>query len=62
MCIRDRLEIATLIRLVDGKPWYESYTGTKPVIYGHWAVDGPVSYTHLDVYKRQTMQIVKKSI
>ncbi len=34
------LEIATLIRLVDGKPWYESYTGTKPVIYGHWAVDG----------------------
>ncbi|NRH20521.1 hypothetical protein HOO68_00545 [Candidatus Gracilibacteria bacterium] len=34
------LEIATLIRLVDGKPWYNSYTGTKPVIYGHWAVDG----------------------
>jgi len=38
--INTPLEIATLIRLVDGKPWYESYTGTKPVIYGHWAVDG----------------------
>lgn len=34
------LEIATLIRLIDGKPWYELYIGTKPVIYGHWAVDG----------------------
>ncbi len=30
-------EIATLIRLANGKPWYESYTGVKPVIYGHWA-------------------------
>ncbi len=34
------LEIATLIRLIDGKPWYESYTGIKPVIYWHWAIDG----------------------
>jgi serine/threonine protein phosphatase 1 len=34
------LEVATLIRLIDGKPWYESYSGTKPVIYGHWAIDG----------------------
>lgn len=34
------LEIATLIRLVDGKPWYESYNWNKLVIYGHWAVDG----------------------
>jgi serine/threonine protein phosphatase 1 len=33
-------EIATLIRLVDGRPWYESYIGTKPVIYGHWAAEG----------------------
>ncbi len=34
------VELATLIRLIDGKPWYDSYTGMKPVIYGHWAVDG----------------------
>lgn len=29
-----------MIRLVDGRPWYESYTGTKPIIYGHWAAEG----------------------
>lgn len=34
------LEIATLIREYGDIPWYETYTGEKPVIYGHWAVDG----------------------
>lgn len=34
------IEIATMIRVLDGRPWYESYTGVKPVIYGHWATDG----------------------
>ena len=33
------VEIATMIRVVDGQPWYESYTGTKPIIYGHWAAE-----------------------
>lgn len=33
-------EIATLIRMHEGRPWYEYYNGTKPIIYGHWAVDG----------------------
>lgn len=33
-------EIATLLREYNGKPWYEDYIKTKPVIYGHWAVDG----------------------
>ena len=33
-------EIATLIRTVHGKPWYESYSGSKKVIYGHWAKNG----------------------
>ena len=33
------LEIATIIRMYEGKPWYEYYTGTKKVIYGHWAVE-----------------------
>jgi len=33
-------EIAILIRLYEWKPWYDFYTGTKPIIYGHWAVDG----------------------
>ncbi|MBX9808801.1 metallophosphoesterase [Candidatus Gracilibacteria bacterium] len=33
-------EISTLIRVIDDKPWYEFYNGTKPVIYGHWAVEG----------------------
>lgn len=35
-----RLELATLIREYEGRPWYEHYTGSKPVIYGHWALDG----------------------
>lgn len=34
------LEIATLIRFHDGKPWYDFYTGAKPIIYGHWAAEG----------------------
>lgn len=29
-----------MIREYDEKPWYEYYAGTKPIIYGHWAVDG----------------------
>ncbi len=33
------LEIATLIRNVDGKQWYLSYAGEKPVFYGHWATE-----------------------
>ncbi len=33
-------EISTLIRLIDNRPWYELYTWTKLVIYGHWAIDG----------------------
>ena len=33
-------EVATLVRLVDGTPWYELYNWEKPIIYGHWAVDG----------------------
>jgi serine/threonine protein phosphatase 1 len=33
-------EISTLIRVIDGKPWYDLYTGKKLVIYGHWAVEG----------------------
>jgi bis(5'-nucleosyl)-tetraphosphatase (symmetrical) len=32
-------EIATLIRYHEQRPWYESYTGTKPIIYGHWAAE-----------------------
>ena len=33
-------EIATFIRFYDEKPWYEYYTGTKPIIYGHWTAEG----------------------
>lgn len=33
-------EIATIIRDHEWKPWYEYYTDEKPIIYGHWAVDG----------------------
>ena len=38
--INTPLEIATLIRFHDERPWYEYYSGTKPIIYGHWALDG----------------------
>lgn len=37
--IETPVELATLTRLIDGKPWYESYHGDKLVIYGHFAVD-----------------------
>ncbi len=33
-------EISTMIRLHEWKPWYDFYTGTKPIIYGHWAAEG----------------------
>jgi serine/threonine protein phosphatase 1 len=33
-------EITTLIRSHNGKPWYDFYIGTKPIIYGHWAAEG----------------------
>lgn len=31
------VEIATMIRLYEGKPWYTYYRWSKPIIYGHWA-------------------------
>lgn len=32
------VEWATIIRdHIDYRPWYESYTGSKRIIYGHWA-------------------------
>ncbi len=32
------VEWATIIRdHIDHRPWYESYTGSKRIIYGHWA-------------------------
>lgn len=34
------IEIATLLRIYKGKPWYEYYTWEKLVIYWHWAVNG----------------------
>ncbi len=37
--IETPVELATLTRLINGKPWYESYHGDKLVIYGHFAVD-----------------------
>lgn len=30
-------EIATLLRMHEGRPWYEYYTWAKLIIYGHWA-------------------------
>jgi hypothetical protein len=66
------LEIATLIREHDGKPWYEHYTGAKPIIYGHWATDGLrirpntiwldsgcVFGGHLSAYILETREIVQ---
>ncbi len=32
--------IAMMIRMYEGRPWYEYYEGSKKVIYGHWAMDG----------------------
>lgn len=32
-------EISTLIRTHEDRPWYEFYTGSKPIIYGHWAAE-----------------------
>ena len=33
-------EIMTMIRLHEDRPWYEYYTESRPIIYGHWAADG----------------------
>jgi hypothetical protein len=38
--INTPVEIATIIRMYGDKPWYKYYAGKKPIIYGHWAVDG----------------------
>mgnify|MGYP003593954921 CR=1 FL=1 len=32
-------EVATMIRMFDGKPWYEYYSWDKLIIYGHWAAE-----------------------
>ena len=32
----------TEIRLVDGKPWFESWRGPETVVFGHWATRGKV--------------------
>lgn len=34
------VEIATMIREYQGRPWYEYYQWEKKIIYGHWAIDG----------------------
>ena len=46
MCIRDRLGSV--------KPWALTHADTRA-----WARSSPVSYTHLDVYKRQDWATVK---
>lgn len=33
-------ELCNLRQLEDGTPWYEKYTGKKPIAYGHWARQG----------------------
>ncbi|MCH2188994.1 metallophosphoesterase [Candidatus Gracilibacteria bacterium] len=30
----------TRLREYEGQPWHSYYTGEKPIIYGHWAVQG----------------------
>jgi diadenosine tetraphosphatase ApaH/serine/threonine PP2A family protein phosphatase len=32
----------TRIREVDGRPWFESWTGPETVVFGHWAAMGKV--------------------
>ena len=49
MCIRDRSKVLV------GNPDIRAVLGTQNGTgYARVAVRGPVSYTHLDVYKRQT--------
>lgn len=38
-CTREEL---TEIRMVDGRPWFESWRGPETVIFGHWAQRGKV--------------------
>jgi hypothetical protein len=38
-CTRHEL---TELRLVDGKPWFESWRGPETVVFGHWATRGRV--------------------
>jgi bis(5'-nucleosyl)-tetraphosphatase (symmetrical) len=38
-CTREEL---TEIRMVDGRPWFDSWRGPETVIFGHWAQRGKV--------------------
>jgi len=32
--------LCTIRNLKNGDPWHKAYTGKKPVVYGHWALQG----------------------
>ena len=62
MCIRDRsgsllglLVLAGYVLLVEDNQWLRLSAVKAVAVY-------PVSYTHLDVYKRQEYQSVRRSI
>ena len=52
MCIRDRARSVLLVGRIEGEPDLRAVVQIK----NNLAAFGPVSYTHLDVYKRQTFQ------
>lgn len=39
---RQDVEDLTQIRLFKGRPWYESYEGKKPAVFGHWVHREPI--------------------
>ena len=65
MCIRDR-PIAILYAITDEV--HQRFVPGRSCQAADWAIDtagaalGPVSYTHLDVYKRQLLQGVSSAV
>ena len=64
MCIRDRQETSDYLRKAMQAVVSNEGTGSKGIIQGY-AIGGktgtaePVSYTHLDVYKRQGFTLIE---
>jgi calcineurin-like phosphoesterase family protein len=46
MWVHTPVEIATMIRVYQWKPWYAYYTGEKIIVYWHWATEWLQIRTH----------------
>lgn len=38
--MQNQKTLCTIRNLKNGDPWHKAYKGTKPIVYGHWALQG----------------------